>query len=97
MRGAAAQPLTVGPGADQVQLQLTVPPGGWKSFQANIKPLGGEPFWSQQRLKSRAGKVIVTVPAAKLPFNDYILTLSGADPAGRAEEISRYSFRVIRE
>ncbi|MGH9835291.1 MAG: hypothetical protein ACRD9Y_19900 [Blastocatellia bacterium] len=100
VRGSAAQPLAVGLGADQVQLQLTVPPGEWESFHASIKslgPLGGEPFWSQQQLKSRAGKVIVTVPAAKLPFNDYILTLSGADRAGKTEEVGRYSFRVIRE
>jgi anti-sigma factor RsiW len=97
VRGSAAQPLAVGPDADQVQLQLTVPPGDWQSFEVSIKSLGGQPFRSQQQLKSRAGKVIVTVPAAKLPFNDYILTLSGAGRVGKTEEINQYSFRVIRE
>jgi len=96
VRGSAAQPLAVGLGANQVQLQLTIPPGDWKSFQADITA-ERRPIWSQQQLKSRAGKVIVTVLAGKLPFNDYILTLSGTNRAGATEEINRYSFRVIRE
>lgn len=96
VRGSAAQPLAVGLGANQVQLQLTIPPGDWKSFQADITA-ERRPIWSQQQLKSRAGSVIVTVPADKLPFNDYILTLSGTNRAGATEEINRYSFRVIRE
>jgi hypothetical protein len=96
VRGSAAQPLAVGPDADQVQLQLTIPPGDWKSFQADITA-ERRPIWSRQQLKSRAGKVIVTVPAGKLPFNDYILTLSGTNRTGATEEINRYSFRVIRE
>src|SRR5574341_1532648 len=94
VRGSAAQPLAVGLGANQVQLQLTIPPGDWKSFQADITA-ERRPIWSQQQLKSRAGSVIVTVPADKLPFNDYILTLSGTNRAGATEEINRYSFRVI--
>ncbi len=97
VRGSASQPLAVSPDADQVQLQLTIPPGDWKSLQASIQTLGGKPFWSQQQLKPHAGKVIVTVPAGKLPFNDYTLTLSGTNRAGETEEINRYSFRVIRE
>jgi hypothetical protein len=78
-------------------LQLTLPPGDWQSFQVSIRPVRGQTFWSQQRLKPRAGKVIVNVPAAKLPFDDYILTLSGVDRAGKTEEITQYSFRVIRD
>jgi hypothetical protein len=97
MRGAAAQPLAVGPDADQVQLQLTLPPGNWQSYQVSIRTAERQPVWSQPRLNPRAGKVVITIPAAKLPFNDYILTLSGADRAGKTEEINRYSFRVIRE
>jgi hypothetical protein len=97
VRGGAAQPLAIGPDADQAQLQLTLPPGDWQSFQVSIRPVRGQTFWSQQRLKPRAGKVIVNVPAAQLPFDDYILTLSGVDRAGKTEEITQYSFRVIRD
>ncbi len=97
VRVGAAQPLAVGPDADQVQLQLTVPPGDWKSYQVSVQTAERQPVWSQRRLNQRAGKVIVNVPAGKLPFNDYILTLSGADRAGKTQEINQYSFRVIRD
>jgi len=97
VRGSAAQPLAVGPDADQVQLQLTAPPGDWKSYQVIIQTAERQPVWSQRRLNPRAGKVIVNVPAGKLPFNDYILTLSATDRAGETQEINQYSFRVIRE
>jgi hypothetical protein len=97
VRGDAGHTLTVGSDADQVQLRLTAPPGEWKSLQASIQSPGGKLFWSQQQLKPRAGKVVVTIPADRLPFNDYILTLSGINRAGETEKINRYSFRVNRE
>ncbi len=97
VRGSAGQSLEVSPDADQVQLQLKVGPGDWQSFQASIRPVGGQPAWSQPQLKPRTGKVIVNVPAGKLPFNDYILTLSATNRAGETQEINQYSFRVIRE
>lgn len=96
VRGSAGQILALPPDADQVQLQLTAPSGDWQSFQAGIRTAERKPVWSRQ-LKPRAGKVMVRVPAAKLPFNDYILTLSGVNRAGEIQEINRYSFRVIRD
>lgn len=97
VRGSAGQPLEVSPNADQVELQLKIRPGDWQNIQASIEPVGGQPFWSQRRLKQRAGKVIVNLPAGKLPFNDYMLRLTGANRTGEIQEIERYSFRVIRD
>ncbi|MGH9937210.1 MAG: hypothetical protein ACREAM_13270 [Blastocatellia bacterium] len=97
VRGSAGQTLDVAPNADQVQLQLKIQSGDWQSFEASIQTAERQPVWSQRRLKPRAGKVVVNVPAGKLPFNDYILTLTGANRAGETQEIDRYSFRVIRE
>jgi len=100
VRGSAGQTLEVAPNADQVQLQLKIQsgdwPGDWQSFGAGIQTAERQPVWSQRRLKPRAGKVIVNIPARKLPFNDYILTLTGANHAGETQEIDQYSFRVIR-
>jgi hypothetical protein len=68
----------------------------WKSFAVAIHTAERQPVWSQRQIKPRAGQVIVNVPADRLPFNDYILTLSGVDIAGHTLEINRYSFRVVR-
>jgi hypothetical protein len=96
VRGSAREPLVVPPEADQVQLQLLLASGDRQGLQAVIKTAEGNPVWKKSQLKLRGGQVIVTVPAKKLPFDDYTLTLSALNQAGELEEINRYSFRVIR-
>ena len=96
VRGSAGETLVVPPGADQVQLQLTLPTGDWKELQAEIKTADGKPVWRQRQLKPRGGHVIVTVSAKKLPFDDYILTLSEISHADEPDLINRYSFRIVR-
>jgi len=97
VRGTAGQTIELGAEADQVQLRMAVPLGELKSFAIAIHTAERQPVWSQRQIKPRAGQVIVNVPADRLPFNDYILTLSGVDIAGHTLEINRYSFRVVRE
>ncbi|MFN0085602.1 MAG: hypothetical protein ACKVX9_09460 [Blastocatellia bacterium] len=97
VRGTTGQPLTVPANADQVQLQLQVEPGEWKRFQATLQTAERAPVWRRRDLSSRGGRLVLALPAARLPHNDYVLILSGVDAAGRVEEINRYSFRVIRE
>jgi hypothetical protein len=41
--------------------------------------------------------ITVTVPAHKLPVNDYFLTLSATTPTGETEEINTYPFGVLRK
>ena len=97
LRGSAGNVLAVPPNADQVELQLALPQGDWNRYHAEIKTAEGALVWSHRQLKPRAGNVSANVPAGKLPFNDYILTLSGVNRAGGIEVINRYSFRVTRE
>jgi hypothetical protein len=97
VRGTAGQTIALGSEADQVQLRMAVPLGELKSFAVTIQTAERELVWSQRQIKPRAGQVIVNVPSDRLPFNDYILTLSGVDIAGHPLEINRYSFRVVRE
>ena len=97
VRGGEGQLLELPLNADQAQLQLKLQSGDWQSLQVGVKTVDGQTVWSQRQIKSRAGKVIVNIPAGKLPFNDYILTLTGANSAGETQVINRYSFRVIRE
>src|SRR5262245_1439519 len=95
--GEPQQQITIPRETDLVKLQLKFEKGDSRRFQAAIRAVGGPPVWSQRSLKPGAGVITVTVPANKLPMNDYFLTLSATTPAGEPEEINRYSFRVIRK
>jgi hypothetical protein len=89
------QQITIPRETDLVELQMKIDQVG--SFQAAIRAVGGPQAWSQRSLKPRSAAITVTVPADKLPENDYILTLSATTPTGEPEEINRYAFRVLRK
>ena len=97
VRGGAAQPLRLPAGVDQAQLRLRVAPDEGRRFEAGLQTADGESVWRGRNLAARSGFVAITIPAARLPHNDYVLILSSIDSDGRAEELRRYSFRVTRE
>jgi hypothetical protein len=95
--GEPQQQITIPRETDLVKLQMKFEKGDSRRFQAAIRAVGGPQVWSQRSLKPGAGAITVTVPANKLPMNDYILTLSATTPTGETEEINPYVFRVIRK
>jgi len=95
--GGPQQQITIPRETDLVKLQMKVEKGDSRRFQAAIRAAGGPQVWSQRSLKPGAGAITVTVPANKLPMNDYILTLSATTPTGETEDINPYVFRVIRK
>jgi hypothetical protein len=95
--GEPQQQITIPHETDMVKLQMKVEKGDSRRFQAAIRAVGGPQVWSQRSLKPGAGAITVTVPANKLPVDDYILTLSATTPAGETEELNPYVFRVIRK
>jgi hypothetical protein len=95
--GEPHQQITIPRETDLVKLQMKVEKGDSRRFQAAIRPVGGLQVWSQRSLKPVAGAITVTVPANKLPMNDYFLTLSATTPTGETEEMNPYVFRVIRK
>ena len=96
--GEPQHQITIPRETDLVKLQMKVEKGDSRRFQANIRAVGGPQVWrSQQALKPRSGEVTVTVPANKLPVEDYFLTLSVTTPTGETEVINTYTFRVMRK
>ena len=95
--GEPQQQITIPHETDMVKLQMKVDKGDTRRFQATIRAVGGPQVWSQRTLKPRSGEVTVTVPANKLPVNDYILTLSITTPTGETEVINPYVFGVMRK
>jgi len=96
VRSGAGQSFVVPRDAQTVQLNLRAPSGEWTRYRAEIRNVGQRTAWSSRRLIGHGGSITVEVPAGRLPFDDYILTLSGVTGDGRTEEIERYSFRVMR-
>lgn len=98
--GNRMQELQIPPDAGLVRLKLPFTTGEYKKAQVSIRNVDAGPVWRQSGLNVQPGAgtstVIAGVPAAKLPPGDYVLTLSGQTTAGEAEEIDRYSFRVLR-
>jgi len=88
----AAEPLIVPPGTDAVALELQVqadaPPA-----RVVVSTVSGDRSWAGTAVTAERGKVRVSVPAAQLPPDDYIVTLYARQ--GRAElEQHRYFLRV---
>ncbi len=91
------QQITIPRQTDLVNLQINVEKSDSRRFQVAIRSVGGPQVWNQRSLKPRSGIVTVTIPAKKLPLNDYILTLTASSPSGESELIDRYPFSVIRK
>jgi hypothetical protein len=87
------QKMVIPRGVTQIALQMRLPANDHSAYQASLRTVEGAAIWNQRRLKPRAGKVTLILPAAKLPVNDYMLTLSGLKD-GTAETVQRYFFRV---
>jgi anti-sigma factor RsiW len=94
--GDPQQQITIPRETDLVKLQMKIKKGDSRGFQASIRAVGEPEVWSQSSLKPRSGAITVTIPANKLPVNDYILTLSATTTTGETEEIT-YVFRVLRK
>lgn len=92
------QTLNLPPDAGQVRLQVKIERGDYRRYQASLRAVDGGESWSAPLIKASTDKdgatISVLIPAAKLKRGDYILTLTGIDDAGTAEEIDRYFFRV---
>jgi hypothetical protein len=96
-KGETLRQITIPRGTDLVRFRIKIKKGDSRRFQAAISIVGSPQFWNQRSLKPRSGSITVTVPADKLPVEDYFLTLSATTPTGETEEIYRYFFRVVRK
>jgi len=96
--GSEQQTLKLPPDATQVRLQTKIERHEYQRYQASVRAVDGGESWQATSVKAATDKdgalVSVLIPAAKLKRGDYILTLTGVDATGTAEEIDRYFFRV---
>lgn len=95
--GSEPQSMKIPRDADHVELRMRLEADDYPFYQAVIRAVDGGEVFSQRNIKPRASATVaVKAPATKLPAGDYILTLSGVNSAGAAEEVNRYFFRVVK-
>jgi hypothetical protein len=92
--------LVIPPGTDTVALTLEGETAGTRLDRARavVRTVAGEEVWQGPAViaSDRSSAVVarVDVPAARLRVDDYVVTLSGADPVGVDRERYRYFLRV---
>jgi hypothetical protein len=80
---------------DRLHIRLKLDEETHKRYRVQVQSAGGSEVWRQSDLKSRAGFVPVTLPASRLPENDYMILLSAPDGPSY-ERIAVYHFTVLR-
>ncbi len=93
--------LPIPPKAEQAQLRLPLEQGEYRTYAAVLQTPDGDKVWSGRGLKARAANagrsVVINLPAKLLVNGYYVLTLSGETAEGTVEEVSEYSFSVLRK
>jgi hypothetical protein len=101
VRGASDAPtVAIPPGTDLVDISLESDgePRRFAPTRVVVRLVSGREVWqgpvAQAGDAARGLAARVNVPGASLPGEDYVLTLYGADPAGREAELAQYFLRV---
>jgi hypothetical protein len=98
---AASNKLIVGSSVKLVRLQLDLERNEFKPFGVNIETVDGRVVWrgaSMRLLKTSTGiSLVVTLPAAILPADDYIVDVTGINDADKPEVMASYFFSVSRK
>jgi cell division protein FtsL len=98
--GGEQQTLKLPSGTAQIQLQVKLESQDYQRYSASIRPVDGGRSWGPQAASATTSSsgttVSVKIPASKFSNGDYILTLTGVNATGIAEEINRYSFRFAK-
>ena len=93
--------LKIPANTDYAVLQLATPEDDYQSYQAEVLTQADEKLrWKSGKLKARTSgtsRVIdLSVRAKSLPPGSYVVKLNGIAANGQAEEIRKYSFKVVK-
>ena len=85
-------------GADALRLRLELPAAEHASYRAALLTDARAEVWAADELQPAAGAaaIDVDVPTSVITPGDYQVRVSGRAPGGPLEDVSRYTFRVVR-
>jgi len=94
------QTLTIRAGVEKVKLRLKLETNDYEVYRALLQTPEGREIYTWGRIRPiplpSGSTVVLTVAAAALSSEDYILKIKGKTPTGELEDISKYYFRVER-
>lgn len=94
LRSSGEQFIKILPNTNKINLRLTLPKDAVKysDYSITVKTSNNETILTAKNLKSPN----LTIPAAKLENDTYIIFLEGINPQKPAESVAEYAFRVSR-
>lgn len=98
---SAANRLILASSVKQVRLQLGLESNDFADYSIRLSTVQGELVWQARSIRPTApgprASLFVTIPAARLSTDDYLVEISGRSEAGSREVISSYFFTVVRK
>lgn len=99
--GGQTPTLMLAPATTQVRLVLALNDNDYPAYRASLQNADGAQVYQQPNVKPSASKqgatFVFTVPAQKLPPGEYVLKLSGINPDGEIDDLSKSPFRIVRK
>jgi anti-sigma factor RsiW len=90
--------LVIPQGTTQARLLLPLKDNSYSRYRLSLEKIGGTEIFRQTDVKPRSTKsgarFVFTVPARRFANGDYALTVSGINPDGGADDLSKSLFRV---
>ena len=85
--------LTIPPNTDEVRLRLKAEVSGYARYRLTLQSAEGKAL-RNTITTVKAGTLLFTVPAGLLANGEYFVTVSGLNPNGEADALSKAIFRV---
>ena len=85
----------------QAQILLQLKDDSYGRYRVSLQKIGGSEIFKQSNVRPRKTKAgarfIFTVPTRQLTSGEYALTLSGINPNGEVDDLSKSLFRVEKQ
>jgi hypothetical protein len=98
---SAAKRLILASSVKQVRLQLGLESNDFTGYSVRLTTVQGQLIWQVRSIRPTAdsarASLFVTIPAARLSTDDYLVEVSGRSDTGSREVISSYFLTVTRK
>ena len=94
--------ISVPPGTERVTLRLQLESNDFRVYRVVLKePASNQIVWRSAKLRAKlegeATTISISLPAALLKQQNYVVELTGVPARGTGEFVSSYPFKVVRE
>jgi hypothetical protein len=96
--GRSTQTLVIPRDTTQAQILLNLKDDSYPRYRVSLQKIGGSEIFTQTNIRPRTtnagARFIFTVAARQLSSGEYALTLSGINPNGEVDDLSKSLFRI---